>query len=571
MVEWKPEWMPERRYHAFVLNEDDLKAYPCWYLDAAHSIPPWTPLFIWSWTHHQRYGDLWAAETMGLPTCRGTDWREVDGCAYMCPVLVTDEAEKRARSERFKQHLQSFVTGYNEIHDKVILELNRSYDRFKAFNPDQAGLSELYDHFEQVFHFNYRVWGLHSWMLYTLFAFYSLFEDLCREYAGINDTSPLWHRLIRGFDNKMLEVNRTLWKLAMDAAEQGLDPLIKGTPDREVLNALEENEAGRRWLHRENGFYDFVRTHGWRMPRVMEFNAPSIIERPEQLFPLIRHCFERPQGMEDEASRAEIVRDRLDAEAEIISKFPPSERSWVRKLMELTQQTGIFAEGHNYYFEHTSHALMRRAALACAKRLVREGLMDDPEDFVFLLPDDFRRNLLSLRINFRPLIEERKAYYRKYSLRTERPHLIGRLSDDPQKAMEYVLAARDYVMLKLTVGSRTLISRDLKADLVGNPAAPGLGQGRACLVLDENDIAKIKDGDILVAVTTYSSWTPFFPLIRGIVLDSGASLSHAAIMGREHDIPVVVQTGEATKKLKDGQHIRIDGERGAVWILEDGP
>jgi len=137
--------------------------------------------------------------------------------------------------------------------------------------------------------------------------------------------------------------------------------------------------------------------------------------------------------------------------------------------------------------------------------------------------------------------------------------------------MEYVLAARDYVMLKLTVGSRTLISRDLKADLVGNPAAPGLGQGRACLVLDENDIAKIKDGDILVAVTTYSSWTPFFPLIRGIVLDSGASLSHAAIMGREHDIPVVVQTGEATKKLKDGQHIRIDGERGAVWILEDGP
>lgn len=53
----------------------------------------WRPLFAWSWTHHQRYGDLWAAETMGLPTCRGTDWPEVDWCGYMSPILVTDKTE----------------------------------------------------------------------------------------------------------------------------------------------------------------------------------------------------------------------------------------------------------------------------------------------------------------------------------------------------------------------------------------------------------------------------------------------------------------------------------------------
>lgn len=567
MTEWKPEWMPEKRYHAFVLREEDLEAFPCWYLDAAHSIPPWTPLFVWSWTHHQRYGDLWAAETMGLPTCRGTDWREVDGCAYMCPILITDSGEKKNRQKRFKKHLQPFIEDYGQVDKAVIRELTLKYDRFKGFDPDQATLAELYDHFDDVFRFNYRVWGLHSWMMYTLFAFYSLFENICQEYCGINDTSTLWHRLIRGFDNKMLEVDRLLWKLTMRAVDRGLDPLIQRTPDENLLAALEENEEGHLWLHDKGGFFDFVQDHGWRMPRMMEFNSPSFVEEPKQLFSFIRQCFEKPFGRKG-TSRSEIVKDRQDAEAEILDKFPESERSWAGKLMWLTQKAGVFAEGHNYFFEHTSHALMRRAALACGKRMAHQDLMEDPEDFVFLLPADFKRNILSLCIDYKPLIEERKAHYLRYSKRLDRPHLIGRLADDPQKAMDHVMAARDYVMLKVTVGSRSGLSYGLEADLLGNPASPGLGQGRVCVIGNENDISKIRRGDILVAVTTYSSWTPVFPLINGVVLDSGASLSHAAIVGREYNIPVVVQTREATKKLKDGQQIRLDGNRGAVWIIK---
>jgi phosphoenolpyruvate-protein kinase (PTS system EI component) len=60
-----------------------------------------------------------------------------------------------------------------------------------------------------------------------------------------------------------------------------------------------------------------------------------------------------------------------------------------------------------------------------------------------------------------------------------------------------------------------------------------------------------------------------FPLLGGAVLDSGASLSHAAIVGREYNIPVVIQTKRATARLKNGQKVRIDGSRGAVWILPE--
>ena len=570
MVEWNPDWKPERRYHTFVLSEEDLKAYPCWYLDAAHSIPPWTPLFAWSWTHHQRYGDLWAAETIGLPTCRGTDWREVDGCAYMCPILVIDSTEKRARQERFKKHLQPFIKDYDSIWNGVIRELTQRYNRFKAFDTNRATNAALYDHFDDVFRFNYRAWALHSWMMYTLFAFYSLFEDLCQEHVGINDQSSLWHRFIRGFDNKMFEVDRLLWKLSRRAMDLGLDRTIKTTPEKNMLNTLEESEAGHRWLHEENGFHAFIQEHGWRMPRMMEFNCPSFIEEPSQTFSFIKQCFEKPQDLEVDLSRPEIIKDRQDAEADILSRFPESQRQWIARLMELTQKTGVFTEGHNYYFEHTSHALMRRAGLACASRMVENGLIEDREDFVFLLPEEVKRNIITMCLDYKPLITERKAHYKGYSQKLNRPSLIGGLADDPQKAMEYVMAARDYVMMKVTVGSHPDPSHGFEADLCGNPAAPGLGQGTVRIISTESDIFRIKAGDILVAVTTYSSWTPVFPLINGVVLDSGASLSHAAIVGREYNIPVVVQTGGATKKLRNGQQVRVDGNRGVIWVIDGG-
>lgn len=558
---------PGRAYHCFVLSEADIQSYPCWYLDTAHSIPPWTPLFAWTWTHHQRYGDLWAAETMGLPTCKGTDWREVDGCAYMCPVIVTDNEEKKAREARFKKHLQPFIKDFDLLWADIIKELTHHYRRFKAFDVEHATNVALYDHFDEVFRFNYRVWSLHSWNMYTLFAFYSFFENICQDYLGINDTSSLWHRMVRGFDNKMLQVDRQLWELSWHAADLGLDSLIKNTQNENMVAALSETDAGQTWLNESGGFNEFIQEHGWRMPRMMEFNRPSWVEDPSQCFSFIKQCFEKPESSETDFSRHEIIKDRKEVEREILGRFPESERDWISKLMVLTQKTGVYTESHNYYFEHTSHALMRRAALACARRMVKQGLMEDPEDFVFLLPDEFRRNIISMRLDYRPLIADRKAYYEDYSKKLDRPPLIGSLANDPQKAMEYMMMARDYVMMKVTVGVYSGLSLDLDADLYGNPAAPGLGQGRVCIVSSGNDLSKIKSGDILVAVTTYSSWTSVFPLIRGVVLDSGASLSHAAIVGREYNIPVLVQTKDATRKLKNGQLIRVDGNKGAVWII----
>jgi pyruvate,water dikinase len=86
-------------------------------------------------------------------------------------------------------------------------------------------------------------------------------------------------------------------------------------------------------------------------------------------------------------------------------------------------------------------------------------------------------------------------------------------------------------------------------------------------LLTPGEISQIKAGEILVANFTYTTWTPAFAIIRAAVVDQGGTLSHAAITGREYGIPVVVNCLEGTQKIKTGQRIRVDGNTGAVYIL----
>lgn len=566
-MKWLAEWKPRQVTHPLVMSELDLEAYPCWYLDEAHSIPPWTPLFAWSWVHGNHYGDLWAAESIGLPRCRGTDWREIDGCAYMSPVLVTDEQRARQRESRFREHLKLFIQDYDHVWKDVIHELTTHYNEFKAFDVDNSPNYKLYDHLEQVFRFNFRVWALHSWMMYSVYELYSLFEDVCREQIGIDDTSPLWHRLMRGFDNKLFEGDRWLWRLYERTVELGLDPVFSNNRDEQVVAALEETERGRGWLDEPRGFREFLQEHGWRLPRMMEFNCKAWIEDPTPAISFIKQYLAKGGNFELDAGRKQLDEERKEAEREVLSKFAGSGQGWVTLLMRAAQRAGSFSEEHTFYFEQTSHSLMRRAALACGKRMAQKGLIDDAEDFVYLLPDEIKKNVIPLCLDYHKLVAERKEYYHEYSRRLPRPALIGKLADDPDAAMRHMLASGDKVMVKVTVGQAVKTKPQLKADLYGNPGSPGIATGAARLILSETQIVSIKPGEILVAITTYSSWTPVFPLLKGIVLDRGASLSHAAIVGREYNIPVVVQTGEATCKLGNGQRIKVDGTRGAVWIL----
>ena len=119
----------------------------------------------------------------------------------------------------------------------------------------------------------------------------------------------------------------------------------------------------------------------------------------------------------------------------------------------------------------------------------------------------------------------------------------------------------------LTVTTQTQAGEDVL--LTGTSGSPGVARGPAKIVHDVSEFGKLQAGDVLVAPVTNPAWTPLFQRAAAVVVDTGGSASHAAIVAREYGVPAVMGTMNGTSKLKDGEWIQVDGSRGLVLKAEE--
>jgi pyruvate,water dikinase len=94
-----------------------------------------------------------------------------------------------------------------------------------------------------------------------------------------------------------------------------------------------------------------------------------------------------------------------------------------------------------------------------------------------------------------------------------------------------------------------------------------IAEGRARLIRTIDDLLKIEEGDIIVAPSTGESFNSMLHLVAGIVTDHGSHACHAAIVAREMGFPAVVGTVDATRRIADGDRIRLDGSKGEIVVL----
>lgn len=94
--------------------------------------------------------------------------------------------------------------------------------------------------------------------------------------------------------------------------------------------------------------------------------------------------------------------------------------------------------------------------------------------------------------------------------------------------------------------------------------------GQAQIINSVDDIAKFKEGSILVTQITDPDWVPIMKKASGIITNSGGRTSHAAIVSRELGLPVIVGTGSATETIKDGQKITLSCAEGSSGFVYEG-
>lgn len=130
----------------------------------------------------------------------------------------------------------------------------------------------------------------------------------------------------------------------------------------------------------------------------------------------------------------------------------------------------------------------------------------------------------------------------------------------------FLLQARPITTLSDVCEDVAEASDDIGEVLVrGLGASPGMAAGNVKIILDIEELDKIKDGDIMVTTMTTPDMVPAMKRSSGIVTDEGGVTCHASIISRELGIPCVVGTGDATSILKENTGVTIDGKKGLVF------
>ena len=103
--------------------------------------------------------------------------------------------------------------------------------------------------------------------------------------------------------------------------------------------------------------------------------------------------------------------------------------------------------------------------------------------------------------------------------------------------------------------------------LYGMPVCRGRVEGRACVIKTLDDVSSLKAGDVMICKYTDVGWSPYFPMISGLVTEIGGLISHGAVVARECGIPSIVNTANATDMIRTGDRVVVDGTVGTVSKL----
>lgn len=562
------EYMPQR----------DLKKYPMWFMNFGHSYPAWTPLFGWHWNYPLEHGLIYGVNETWVPTVRGSEVRNIEGCALAGALRISDEAEIKEREKNFKKFIvEKYSPEWDKLYKGMESELVGMCQKFRTFDYEKATQYELYKIFREAIQLLYRSWETHFYMMFPMYTAYWYCVEIADEYAGVKEFTPAWHKIIRGYDNILFVQDKALWELRSRAIELKIDDIFKKNAASEVIPALKKTPAGKKWL--ENDLNDFllVKGYGWRSPRMMEFIVPSWWEDPT---PAIAHIQQHLLLSSDAKApfpldniRPGLVKEREELTRELIDKVKAAkypDMDWFQSLLSVSQRTSAYSESHDVAWEQGCLTTFRYVVRKIGERLVKFGTIGAPDDMFFFIPDE-----LELFINYpdsyevKDLVEERRKTWIAQKEYRSRPPVYSDRPLTPEFINKHQAAVHDAIVAKVVAGDYAPPRPETGAICFGNCGSPaGTTEGKARLVVSDTDVFKVQPGEIVVCPSMSSGWTPILPLAKGIVTNGGGSLSHACIHCREYNIPLVSNTRDGTMVIKDGEKIRVDATEGLVFRVK---
>ena len=545
-------WISER---ARPFQKEDERRF--WFIDF-HWPSGFSPMGCIYLEDAYTWGTQFGATNLPLPPGNGLTCRVAGTHVYGSEAPGVTAWETGFRAQRLGKLLPRFLHNFSEIWKERVWELELGLNYFETYETSGKSLSELGDLLIDARVFHRRAWEIHFEVMYPLLANYLGFYGMCGEY-GIAPAQIA--KFLQGYDTKMMECDRALWRLAKEAhGTRAVASIFAGTRPGQLLSSLKlAGTATSPWLA---SFHAMLGKYGMRTEGIADPMLASWNEDPTPALGTIKTFLEKGDSFDFDASSRAAIAEREEAIEAAHRKLSRSEREVFDQGLATCQRANFpqWNEDHNYYIDLRATTPVRIACLAIGKEL---GL-NDPTDALFA----FHRELVDVCKGTRnlgetrALLPDRRDYYKMWlDRRPSMPKVLGTVPDsvaDP--VMIEIFGIHKHFLAAVGAGPAGV--RELR----GVAASSGQARGPARVLHDASQLHSVRQGEVLVCEGTTPAWTPAFTKIAACVCDGGGTLTHASIISREYRVPCVVGVGLGTSVIHDGDMIGVDGDTGVVTV-----
>ncbi|MGZ4001437.1 MAG: phosphoenolpyruvate synthase, partial [Mucilaginibacter sp.] len=292
----------------------------------------------------------------------------------------------------------------------------------------------------------------------------------------------------------------------------------------------------------------YLNKYGIRCGGEIDITKTRWSEKPAILVPMILSNVKNFEPHASEREFDQVPQEALKKEKDILDRLSqlPNGEQKAKETKEMISLMRNFI-GYREYPKYgiVSHSFVYKQALMQeAEKLMQTNVICEKEDVFYLTFEELRE-----------VVHTRKIDYQIINQRKNEHELFKKLTPPRVITSDGEIIAGKYKQEDLPIGS-----------LVGLAVSSGIIEGRARVILNMED-AHLADGDILVTSFTDPSWTPLFVSLEGLVTEVGGLMTHGAVIAREYGLPAVVGVENATRLIKNGQRIRVNGTDGYVEIL----
>jgi phosphohistidine swiveling domain-containing protein len=548
-----------------------------WVYDDLHCPHPLSPMYFdiggwWLTCDHmfRRFGTPFACDWLA---------KSVNGYLYTAaipadPEYAIDAMEYQARygartpemagyPEKIGVYLNKVLPVYGVQfadwwRDRLVPEMDRNfaYLESRLDEADNMSLAEVACLLEDAIDVHDRHWKIH-WMLNfaQLSATLNLRAVMEKTHGKIDEA--LLGRLQNSAKDRNWDSIEALWKMKEEAkTDSELAAAFKHDTAGDIHEALATSDRGRRFIAERVEPYQ--KEFGWHAVWSHEFIFPTVREQMEPVLELIRGYIETDY---DYPHHIKGVADDIEAAAkEILQGLEGEALEEMRAANDINLRMAPLTPDHHFYIDQGANAHVRLVLIAIGRKLVDDGVLDQPDDVVLLRYNELRVLLGDASVlDGRAIVAERRAQ-REASYQKRPKDWIGTVTQ----------SQLDFPYLNLWGFPDKFYRKEstVAGEVTGIGGSPGVVEGIARVVLTEDQFDEVRAGDILVCQMTNPAWVVLFTKIVGLVTDAGGTVSHPAVLSREFGIPAVIGSSVATQQIKSGDRIRVDGTRGVVEILE---